>query len=108
MSAALLGKETATKSTPISAAVLMSSMSLAVSAGAVRPPPWRLMPLLLERIAADQDAGVDFVAAHAEHFQLEPAIVEQQDVAEADVLGQVLVVEADALLVAQRAGGSRG
>ena len=30
------------------AAVLMSSMSFAVSAGAVRPPPWRLMPLLLD------------------------------------------------------------
>ncbi|EWS63123.1 hypothetical protein Y695_03645 [Hydrogenophaga sp. T4] len=29
-------------------AVLMSSMSLAVSAGAVRPPPCLLMPLLLD------------------------------------------------------------
>ncbi len=48
MSAALLGKDTATKSTPMSAAVRMSSMSLAVSAGAVSPPPWRLMPLLFD------------------------------------------------------------
>ena len=30
------------------AAVRMSSMSFGVSAGAVRPPPWRLMPLLFD------------------------------------------------------------
>jgi len=48
---------------------------------------------------------VDFLAAHAEHFQLQPAVVEQQDVAKADVLRQVLVVEADPLLAAHRAGG---
>ncbi len=49
MSAPLLGKDTARKSAFIATDVLMSSMSLAVSAGAVNPPPWRLMPLLFDR-----------------------------------------------------------
>jgi len=39
MSAASRGKETARKSTLIFAANLMSSLSLAVRAGAVKPPP---------------------------------------------------------------------
>lgn len=48
MSVAFLGNDTAMYSTPIAMAVRMSSMSFAVSAGAVSPPPWRLMPLLFE------------------------------------------------------------
>ncbi len=47
MSVALFGKLTARKSAWKLIAVLMSSMSLPVSAGAVRPPPALLMPLLL-------------------------------------------------------------
>ncbi len=47
MSVALLGKLTARYSHWNDIAVLMSSMSLAVSAGAVSPPPCLLMPLLL-------------------------------------------------------------
>jgi hypothetical protein len=46
------------------AAVLMSSMSLAVSAGAVRPPPWRLMPLLFDSSPA-VTRGVDSRAVDA-------------------------------------------
>jgi len=47
---------------------------------------------------------MDFLAAHQHDFQLQAAVVEQQDVAADHVLGQVLVVEADPLLVAERAG----
>ena len=48
MSVAFLGKLTARYSHWKDIAVLMSSMSLPVSAGAVRPPPCLLMPLLLD------------------------------------------------------------
>ncbi len=48
MSVALFGKLTARYSHWNDIAVLMSSMSLAVSAGAVRPPPALLMPLLFD------------------------------------------------------------
>ena len=48
MSAPLFGNDTARKSAFIVAAVRMSSMSLPVSAGAVSPPPCRLMPLLFD------------------------------------------------------------
>ena len=48
MSVALFGKLTATKSAWNAIAVRMSSMSLAVNAGAVSPPPCLLMPLLLD------------------------------------------------------------
>ena len=48
MSVAFLGKLTARYSHWKLIAVLMSSMSFAVSAGAVRPPPCLLMPLLLD------------------------------------------------------------
>ena len=50
MSAPLLGKDTARKSAFMREAVRTSSMSLGVSAGAVRPPPWRLIPLWLESV----------------------------------------------------------
>jgi len=50
MSAAFLGKDTAMKSALKATAVLMSSMSLEVSAGADSPPPWRLMPLRLDSV----------------------------------------------------------
>ena len=48
MSVAFFGKLTARNSHWKDTAVLMSSMSFIVSAGAVRPPPALLMPLLLE------------------------------------------------------------
>ena len=48
ISAPFLGNDTARYSTPISAAVLISALSLSVRAGAVRPPPLRLIPLLFE------------------------------------------------------------
>ena len=48
MSVAFFGKLTARYSHWKLIAVLMSSMSLAVSAGAVRPPPCLLMPLLFD------------------------------------------------------------
>ncbi len=53
MSVALFGKLTARYSHWNDIAVLMSSMSFAVSAGAVRPPPALLMPLLFERSPPD-------------------------------------------------------
>jgi hypothetical protein len=61
--------------------------------------------LVVGQLAADDDAGVDLMAAHAGDLELQAAVVEQQDVAMTDVLGQILVVEADALLVAERALG---
>ncbi|MNC84677.1 hypothetical protein D3C83_02360 [compost metagenome] len=48
MSSPERGNETPRKSALSFAAVLMSCLSFSVSAGAVRPPPLRLMPLLLE------------------------------------------------------------
>jgi len=48
---------------------------------------------------------MDFLAAHAGDFELQATVVEQQDVAIDDILGQVLVIEADAVLVAHGAGG---
>ena len=47
---------------------------------------------------------MNLVAAHEQYLELEAAVVEQQDVAADYVLGQVLVIEADALLVAERTG----
>ena len=97
MSVALFGKLTARYSHWKLIAVLMSSMSLAVSAGAVRPPPALLMPLLLESVAADHHRRVHFLAAHTVDRQAQQAVVEQQRVAGPDVARQLLVVEADAL-----------
>ena len=48
ISAPSFGKLIAKKSTPIAIAESKSAMSFSVSAGAVKPPPARLMPLLLE------------------------------------------------------------
>ena len=61
--------------------------------------------LVVRQLAADDDAGVNLLAAHAGDFELQAAVVEEQDVAIDDVLGQVLVIEADAFLVAERALG---
>ena len=46
-SAAVLGKDMAMKSASNATAVLMSTRSFLVKASADKPPPWRLMPLLL-------------------------------------------------------------
>ena len=48
---------------------------------------------------------MNLLAAHAGHFEFQAAIVEEQDVAIDDILGQVLVIEADTFLVAERALG---
>ena len=83
----------------------MSSMSLAVSAGAVRPPPWRLMPLLLDSTPPTSHARHDFAAVHRFDAQPDQAVVEQQHRAGRDVARQLLVVEADAVFVAKLAVG---
>jgi hypothetical protein len=83
-------------------AVLMSSMSFEVSAGAVRPPPWRLMPLLFDS-SPPTFTMVNLVADDLVDDQHDQAVVEQQVVARPHVARQRLVVEADAFLVAQLA-----
>ena len=88
-----------------SAAVRMSSMSLAVRAGAERPPPCLLMPLLLDssppwRTTQWISRAVDVLDVHDD-----AAVVEQQHVAGGDVVDQFGVVEADAVAVAERAVG---
>ena len=105
MSVAFFGNDTATKSTPSDIAVRMSSMSLAVSAGAVRPPPWRLIPLLFDSsppIFTVVWISLPITRIDVEHDQ---AVVEQQHVARFQVARQVFVVEADAIVVAEFALG---
>ena len=80
-------------------------MSLGVSAGAVRPPPWRLMPLLLESAPPWRVTVWISLPAHFLHVEDDLAVVEQQHVAGLHVARQLLVVEADAGAVAQLAGG---
>ena len=97
MSVALFGKLTARYSHWKLIAVLMSSMSFAVSAGAVRPPPCLVDALVVREIAADFTTVVcTFVAAHRVDHEAEQAVVEQQRVAGPHVARQFLVVEADA------------
>ena len=48
---------------------------------------------------------MNFVTTYAQHLQLEAAIVEQQNVAIDHILGQVLVIQANPLLIAQRTLG---
>jgi hypothetical protein len=81
-------------------------MSLAVSAGAVRPPPCLLMPLLLDSSPPSLTGGVHLLAAHGVHGQHDQAVVEQQRVAGLHVARQLLVVQAHALDVARL--GARG
>ena len=104
MSSPRLAGTTRRESRPSSvAAVLMSSMSFAVSAGADRPPPCRLMPLLFDSVPPTSTRGDDARAVD----RLRPssamqAVVEQQHRAGLDVARQLLVVEADAVGVAER------
>jgi hypothetical protein len=100
MSSLFFGKETARYSASIATAVFMSSMSLAVSAGAVRPPPMRLMPLLFDR-APPTSTRVAIAVPRTDSTRADQPVVEQQDDAGCDVVGQLLVIEADAFLVAQ-------
>jgi hypothetical protein len=101
MSAPDLGKDTATKSQVISAAVRMSSMSLAVSAGAERPPPCLLMPLLLDSVPPTRTRQRTSRFDDLSDFQHDAAVVEQQHVAGGEVVDQVGIVEADAPGVAR-------
>jgi hypothetical protein len=104
MSAALLGNETATKSTPMRAAsdvfhVLggqrrrREAAALAVDA------------LVVGQFAAVADDGEDLRTSDALDVEDDAPVVEQQDAAGRDVTGEILVVEADALVVAQFALG---
>ena len=63
------------------------------------------MPLLFDSSPPTSTGVWISVAAHAFDFELQAAVVEQQDVARLDVLRQILVVEADAFLVAELAVG---
>ena len=49
MSALERGKDTANKSTPIRAAVIISALSFSVNASADKPPPNLLIPLLFDK-----------------------------------------------------------
>ncbi len=105
MSSPERGKDTPRKSALSAAAVLMSCMSFSVSAGAVRPPPLRLMPLLLESGPPCSTTVVmrgSLDRGDAEH---DAAVVEQQRIARAHVVGQIAVVEPDLVLIAERALG---
>jgi hypothetical protein len=57
--------------------------------------------LVVRKRAAVQDDGVDFLVDDLANFEYDASVVEQQNVAGADVLGQLLVVETDALLIAE-------
>ncbi len=59
--------------------------------------------LVVGQVAADLDDGLDLLAHHALDLQHDQAVVEQQQVTGADVARQLLVIQADALLVAQLA-----
>ncbi|MDT4837335.1 hypothetical protein FQZ97_710650 [compost metagenome] len=61
--------------------------------------------LVVGQVAANAHGGEDLGAQHAVHHQHDQAVVEQQQVAGADVARQVLVVQADAFLIAELAGG---
>ena len=83
----------------------MSSMSFSVSAAADRPPPLRLMPLLLDStppcttlqmISVPLTSSTQNSMRPSSSSRVTPAL---------HVIRQFLVVEADAGLVAQRAGG---
>ncbi len=87
------------------AAVWMSSMSLAVSAGADRPPPWRLMPLLLDSSPPWRTTQWISRAVDLLDIDDDAAVVEQQHVAGGDVVDQFGVVEADAAAVTELAFG---
>ena len=85
----------------------MSSMSLAVSAGAVRPPPCLLMPLLFDSSPPTLTVvctSSPITRIDVEHDQ---AVVEQQHVAGPHVARQLLVVEADASLLPSSAARRR-
>ena len=49
MSALERGKDTANKSTPMRAAVIISALSFSVNASADKPPPNLLIPLLFDK-----------------------------------------------------------
>ncbi len=101
MSVALFGKLTARYSHWKLIAVLMSSMSLPVSAGAVRPPPCLLMPLLLDSTPPTRTVVWTCAPLHLVDVQHDQAVVEQQGVAGLHVARQLLVVEADRGVVAE-------
>ena len=88
----------------MSAASLMSALSCR-SAGAVRPPPRRLMP---GRTAGRRSAPGSAVRRRRLPHHHHPAVVQQQFIADPAVLHQVRVVDADHFLgtgVAGVAGG---
>ena len=105
MSAALLGKDTRRSPTPMSRGGADVVHVLGGERGRGEPAALAVDALVVGQLAADLDDGVDLVADHALHGELEAAVVEQQHVARLHVLGQVLVVEADALGVAELAAG---
>ena len=105
MSVALFGKLTARYSHWNDIAVLMSSMSLAVSAGAVRPPPALLMPLLFDSSPPTTTVVCTSSPLHRVDRQAQQAVVEEQRVAGPHVARQLLVVEADALARAELGPG---
>ena len=81
-------------------------MSLAVSAGAVRPPPCLLMPLLLDSSPPSLTVVCTSSPLHRVDRQHDQAVVEQQRVAGLHVARQLLVVQAHRVDVAQL--GARG
>ena len=78
----------------------MSSRSLSVSAPADSPPPWRLMPLLLPSSPPTSTRVLIRGPSMASDLQADLAVVEQQHVADEHVRGQLLVRDADRMVVA--------
>ena len=80
------------------AAVLMSSMSFAVSAGAVRPPPRRLMPLLFDSVPPSSTRVTMRGPLTASTLRRISPSSSSRIAPGRDVARQLLVVEADAAL----------
>ncbi len=82
----------------------MSSMSLAVSAGAVSPPPKRLMPLLFDRAPPSSTrVRISVPRTDSTRRRIRPSLSSRMTPGR-NVVRQLLVVEADAFLVAELAG----
>ena len=101
---AFLGKETATKSTPNSAAVRISWRSLAGQGARGRQAAALAVDaLVVGQHAADANRGDDLLTVHGDDVEDDAAVVEEQDDAGLDVVDQFRVIEADPLGVAELA-----
>jgi hypothetical protein len=64
-----------------------------------------LIPLLSDKLAAVTDGREDLRTNDSSHVEDDAPVVEQEDAAGRDVTGEILVIEADALAIAEFALG---